>query len=281
MKLGTILILTAILIAILVNASVYSVDPSERTIVVKLGQVVRYDDVPGLHFKVPFIENVHYYDSRLRTLDSEQLITTKGQKKVTIDSFVKWRINDTQKFYIALSGDEQDAREYLGDFVNSGVRDEYNQHTLSEAVSGDWSKVGENLRLAADKQARQYGIEVVDAGIERIGLTNQAVYQKMRADRTTSAKEIRAKGAEDAEKIRGDANRERDTLLGDAYRDAERIRGEGDARATAVYGHAFGKNPEFYALYRSLNAYKDSFNSKNDVMVLDPSANFFKYMKRP
>jgi modulator of FtsH protease HflC len=185
---------------------------------------------------------------------------------------------------VAVGGDEMKARERLGQVINSGLRDEFGKRTVHDVISGDRRKLMELLSVNADKEASEYGIEVVDVRIQRVDLPNevsQSVYRRMEAERARTAKELRAQGAETAEKIRANADRQREILLAEAYRDAERLRGEGDARATAIYASAYSVNPEFYSLYRSLNAYKESFNNKQDILVVDPSSDFFKYFKNP
>ena len=279
--------LAALLLVIVVvaNATVYTVDEREKAVVVRFGEVVRVDAKPGLHIKTPFLEDARFYDSRILTLDAEpQPFLTKEKKSVLVDSYVKWRIIDVLKFYVAVGGDEMKARERLGQVINSGLRDEFGKRTVHDVISGDRRKIMELLSVNADKEASEYGIEVVDVRIQRVDLPNevsQSVYRRMEAERARTAKELRAQGAETAEKIRANADRKREILLAEAYRDAERLRGEGDARATAIYAGAYNVNPEFYSLYRSLSAYKESFNNKEDILVVDPSADFFKYFKNP
>lgn len=275
----------AALTLILVTASLYTVDERERTLVTKFGQVVRYDDTAGLHFKIPMVHQVRYFDARILTMDADpQPFLTKEKKSVIVDAFVKWRITDVLKFYVTLGGNEQTARTALAQLVNSGLRDEFGKRTVRDVISGDRRKIMEILSELADKEARQFGIQVVDVRIQRVDLpteVSQSVYRRMEAERGRIAKELRAQGAEAAEKIRANADRQREILMAEAYRAAEQNRGEGDARATAIYAKAYGQSPEFYSFYRSLNAYKESFKSKGDTMVIDPSSDFFKYLKQP
>lgn len=274
-----------LLAIIIVSSTVYTVDEREKAVVVRFGQVIRYDDKPGLHFKQPFLDTVRFYDSRILTLDAEpQLFSTVEKKYVVVDSFVKWRIADVLRFYVAVGGDEQRARDRLSQVINSGLRGEFGKRSMHDVIAGDRRKIMELLSVNADKDASEYGIEVVDVRIQRVELPTDvrgSVYRRMEAERARIAKELRAKGAEQAEKIRASAERQRDILLAEAYRDAERTRGEGDARATAVTGRAFSANPEFYSLYRSLNAYKESFKSRDDILIVDPSAEFFRYFRNP
>lgn len=270
---------------LILNGTLYTVDERERAVIVRFGQVIRYDDKPGLHVKTPFLDSVRFYSAQILNLDADpQLFPTIEKKYVVVDSYVKWRITDVLKFHVAVGGDEAKARERLSQVINSGLRGEFGKRTVKEVISGDRRKIMELLSVNADKDASEYGIEVVDVRIQRVEFPSEvrdAVYRNMAAERARIAKELRAKGAEAAEKIRANAERQRDILLAEAYRDAERTRGEGDARATSITGKAFSVNPEFYSLYRSLNAYKESFKSKDDILVVDPSADFFKYFKNP
>ena len=272
-------------LVLLAAATIYTVDEREKAIVIKFGQVIRYNDKPGVHFKTPFLDSVRYFDARILTLDAEpRPFLTKEKKKVLVDSFVKWRIVDVLKFYVTVGGSEASANTRLAQLVNSGLRDEFGKRQVHEVISGDRRRIMEILSQVADQEARKYGIQVVDVRIQRVDLTEEvsdAVYNRMRAERSRIAAELRAQGDETAVKIRADADRQYQVLLAEAYRDAERLRGEGDARATQIYAQAFSRDPEFFSLYRSLNAYKSAFGDKSDVMVIDPSSDFFKYIKKP
>ena len=272
-------------LVLLAATTIYTVDEREKAIVIKFGQVIRYNDKPGVHLKTPFLDSVRYFDSRILTLDAEpRPFLTKEKKKVLVDSFVKWRIVDVLKFYVTVGGSEASANTRLAQLVNSGLRDEFGKRAVHEVISGDRRRIMEILSQVADQEARKYGIQVVDVRIQRVDLTEEvsdAVYDRMRAERSRIAAELRAQGDEAAVKIRADADRQYQVLLAEAYRDAERLRGEGDARATQIYAQAFGRDPEFFSLYRSLNAYKGAFSDKSDVMVVDPSSDFFKYIKKP
>lgn len=275
-----------VLIGVIVASStMYTVDERETAIVLRFGKVIRYDDRPGLHFKTPFLESVSYFDKRILTLDAEaRPYLTAEKKSLLVDSFVKWRIIDTLKFYLTMQGDEANARTRLQQVVQGGLRTEFGKRPLTEIISGDRSVIMDIMRVEADKAAREFGIEVVDVRLQRVDLpedVSDSVYHRMEAERARIAKELRAQGAEVAEKIRAEAERKREILLAEAYRDAERIRGEGDATATATYAKAFGQNREFYRLYRSLSAYKQSFQGKEDVLIVDPSSEFFRYLKKP
>ncbi len=274
-----------LLVAITVRSTFYMVDEREKVIVVRFGQVLRYDDAPGIHFKSPFLDDTRYFDSRILTLDAEpQPFLTKEKKYVVVDSFVKWRIDDALKYYLTVGGQEVDARRRLEQVVNSGLRDEFGKRTVHDVVSTDRHKIMDILTANTDREARKFGIVVTDVRIQRVDLpdeVSQSVYQRMKAERSRIANELRAQGAEAAEMIRANSERQREVLLAEAYGKAERVRGEGDAKATALYGAAYGRAPEFFSLYRSLNAYKESFRKKDDIMIVDPSSDFFKYMKKP
>ncbi len=274
-----------LLVVVAIGSTFYRVDEREKTIVIRFGQVIRSDDKPGLHVKLPFIDRVRYFDSRILTMDAEpKPFLTLEKKNVIVDSFVKWRIADALQYYLRVGGSEQGARTRLEQLINSGLRDQFGKRTVRDVISGERRKIMEILTKETDKEAREYGIEVVDVRIERVDLppeVSQSVYRRMEAERTRIAKELRAEGAEAAEKLRAEAERKRKILLAEAYRTAERIRGSGDGRATAIYARAYNRAPKFYSFYRSLNAYKESFKEKDDIMIVDPSADFFKYMKQP
>lgn len=274
-----------LVVVLTVSSTVYTVDERERVIVVRLGEVLRYDDAPGVHVKAPFLDTLRYFDSRVLTMDADaQPFLTQEKKYVLVDSYVKWRIQDPLKYFLTVGGSESGARQRLEQLTNSGLRDEVNKRPVKSVVSTDRAKIMQIVTVAADTEARKFGIEVVDVRLQRVDLpdeVSQSVYQRMKAERSRIANELRAQGAEAAEKIRAEAERKREVMLADAYRKGETMRGEGDARATAIYGSAAGRAPEFYSLYRSLSAYKESFRKKDDIMIVDPSADFFRYMKKP
>ncbi len=275
----------ALLVLVTALSTFYSVDEREKVLIVRFGQILRHDDQPGIHVKVPFVDDARYFDSRILTMDADpQPFLTKEKKYVIVDSFVKWRILDAREYYLTVGGQESEARRRLEQVINSGLRDEFGKRNIQSVISTERGKIMEILTEYANKEALKFGIQVVDVRLQRVDLSDdisQSVYQRMKAERSRIANELRAQGEEAAEKIRANAERQRQVLLADAYRQAERIRGEGDARATAIYAAAYNRAPEFYALYRSLNAYKESFSKKDDIMVVDPSSDFFKYMKKP
>jgi modulator of FtsH protease HflC len=267
-----------------VGAMVFTVDQRQYAIVFQLGEIKEVIKEPGLSFKWPMIQNVRYFDSRILTLDSvepERFLTAE-KKPVLVDSFVKWRIADVNKYYVSVGGDEMLARTRLSQTVNSGLREEFGRRTVHDVVSGVRDKIMEDVRKKADLDARQIGVEIVDVRLKRVDLppeVSESVYRRMETERKRVANELRSQGAAEAEKIRADADKQREVIVAEAYRDAQKIKGEGDAKAASTYGKAFGENPEFYAFYRSLEAYRQSLGNKSDLLVVDPSADFFKYLK--
>jgi membrane protease subunit HflC len=266
------------------GAMLFTVDQRQYAIIFQLGEIKEVVKEPGLNFKWPMIQNVRYFDRRILTMDSvepERFLTAE-KKPVLVDSFVKWRIADVHKYYISVGGDELLARTRLAQTVNSGLREEFGRRTVHDVVSGVRDKIMEDVQKKADADAREIGIEIVDVRLKRVDLppeVSESVYRRMETERKRVANELRSQGAAEAERIRADADKQREVIVAEAYRDAQKIKGEGDAKAAATYGKAFGENPEFYAFYRSLEAYRQSFSNKNDVMVVDPSADFFKYLK--
>lgn len=283
--LGTLLIVLLVALVI-VSASMFTVDQRQNALVFQLGEVVSVKTKPGLYFKLPLVQNVRFFDTRIQTLDSvdpERFITSE-KKNVLVDSFIKWRVIDAKQFYVSVGGDENRAQIRLSQAVNDGLRAEFGKRTINDVVSGQRDEVMNLIRAKADQDARKIGVQVVDVRIKRVDLpetVSENVYRRMEAERKQVANQLRSTGAAEAEKIKADADKQKEVIIAEAYRDAQRVKGEGDAKASAVYAAAYGRNPEFYAFYRSMQAYRESFKSKSDVMVLDPSADFFKYMKNP
>lgn len=282
-NIGSVLIGVFILL-VLMTSSAYTVDQREYALVFRLGEIVSVKNQPGLYFKMPMVENVRYYDKRILTLNWEEpdRFITSEKKNVLVDSFVKWRIIDPAKYYVSVRGDEVQAERRLSQMVNDGLRAEFGKRTIHDVVSGERSQIMEILRQRADKESRQMGIQILDVRLRRVDLpkeVSESVYQRMEAERKSVANELRSQGAAAAEKIRADADRQREVIIAEAYREAQKIKGEGDAKAAEVYAQSFGKNPEFYAFYRSQEAYKNSFKNKSDVIVIDQSSDFFKYMR--
>jgi membrane protease subunit HflC len=280
------LIVALVAVLLLLSLSLYTVDQRQAAMVFQLGEVVKIHKSPGLYFKLPFVQNVRFFDTRILTMDAaepERFITSE-KKNVLVDYYIKWRVYDVEKYYVSFSGDERRAENRLFQTVNDGMRAEFGRRTVHDVVSGERDDVMNLLRGKADQDARRFGVQVMDVRIKRVDLpseVSESVYRRMDAERKRVANELRSTGSAEAEKIRADADRQREILIAEAYRDAQRIKGEGDGKASAIYGAAYGQNPEFYAFYRSMDAYRQSFAGKNDVMVLQPNSEFFRYMKSP
>ena len=269
---------------VLLGTSIFTVDQRQHAIIFQLGEVRDVIAEPGLYFKWPMIQNVRYFDKRILTLDSaepERFITSE-KKNVLVDSFVKWRIVDPKLYYVSVAGDEARAKTRLSQTVNAGLREEFGKRTVHDVVSGERDKIMEDMRVKADLDARKIGVQIVDVRVKRVDLpteVSESVYRRMEAERKRVANELRSQGSAEAEKIRADADKQREVIVAEAYRDAQKMKGEGDAKAAATYAQAFNQNPEFYAFYRSLEAYRNSFKSKSDIIVVEPNSDFFKYMK--
>lgn len=272
------------LVAVLFVTFTFVVDERELAIKLRLGEIVKTDYEPGLHFIIPFINNVKKFDRRLQTLDSEpQQFLTAEKKFVVVDSFVKWRIGNAEQFYRTTRGDMNRAAGLLSERINTALRDEFAKRTVREVVSGERTEIMLKLMQQADEKAKDLGMQIADVRVKRIDFPqnlSDAIYRRMRTERVRKAKELRAQGAEAAEIIRAEAERERTELLAAAYRDAEIFRGEGDAQSAGVYAAAFQKDEEFYAFWRSLNAYKKAFPGGGDIMVLSPDSEFFRYLNQ-
>jgi len=281
---GVIVILAFLLL--ILNASLFIVDQRKWAIVFQLGEIKEVIHDPGLKAKFPLIQNVQFFDKRILTIDTpepERFLTAE-KKNVLVDHFVKWRIADPKLYYETVSGDEMLARTRLLQTVNAGLREEFGRRTVHDVVSGERDAIMERMRDRADRDARQIGVRVLDVRLKRVELPTDvsgSVYQRMEAERKRVANQLRSEGAAISEQIRAEADREREVILAEAYRDAQRIQGEGDALATAIYAGAYNKDPEFYSFYRSIEAYRGSFADKGDLMVVDPSSDFFKFLKNP
>ncbi len=287
MKRGLSLALIAlVVILVIMGLALFTVDQRQNAIVFRLGEPVHIITKPGLYAKLPLIDNVRFFDVRILTLDSEdpERFITSEKKNVLVDSFVKWRIVDVVQYYISVGGDETRTRIRLAQTVNDNLRAEFGKRTIHEVVSGERDHIMALMREKVDADARKIGVQVLDVRLKRVDLpqeVSEAVYRRMEAERKRVANELRSLGFAEAEKIRADAERQREVTIAEAYRDAQRIKGQGDARASATYAQAFQQNPEFYAFYRSLEAYRQSLKNKTDVLILDPSSDFFKYLKSP
>ncbi len=275
------IVAAVVVVAILIAFSVFTVTEVQKAVRFRLGEIVQYDYEPGLHFKVPFINNVRKFDARVQTLDTEpERFLTAEKKNVIVDSFVKWRIGDVARLYTAVAGDVTQANLRLDQIIKDSLRSEFSKRTLQEVVSGDRAQIMDILSTTLRVQAQELGIDVLDVRIKRIDLpaeVSSSVFRRMRAERERVARDFRSRGAEAAERIRADADRQATVILAEAYRDAEATRGEGDARAAEIYAEAFSREADFYSFYRSLNAYRSSFSNKDDIIVLQPDSPFFRY----
>ena len=276
------IVLGALVLIVVIGAfSMYQVGQWEKALLFRLGEIVSTDLKPGLHFKMPFINNVRKYDGRILTLDVDpERFLTVEKKNVIVDSFVMWRIADVGRYYTAVLGDERHAGQRLEQIIKDGMRGQFSKRTINEVVSGVRDEIMVQLTTDANRQAKAIGIEIVDVRVKRVDLpaeVSNSVYRRMQAERARVAKEFRSQGAEEAEKIRADADRQRQVLIANAYRDAEQTRGQGDARAAEIYANAYSKDKEFYSFYRSLQAYKQSFQQGQDMMLLQPDGEFFEY----
>jgi modulator of FtsH protease HflC len=274
----------AVSLLVIAAMSLFTVDQRQYAIIFQLGEIKEVVTEPGLAFKWPLIQNVRVFDKRILTLDSvepERFLTAE-KKPVLVDSFVKWRIHDVRQYYISVGGDEAVAKIRLSQTVNSGLREEFGKRTVHDVVSGARDRIMADVQKKADADMRAMGVEIIDVRLKRVDLpaeVSEAVYRRMETERKRVANELRSQGAAEAEKIRADADRQREIVIAEAYRDAQKVKGEGDAKAAAIYAQAFGQNPEFFAFYRSMDAYRSVFKSKSDVMILEPNSDFFKYLK--
>jgi len=279
--------LTGLLVAIAMLGSsvIYIVDEREQAVVFQLGEVVDVKTSPGLYFKIPVVQNVRFFESRILTMDTDEpeRFITSEKKNVLVDLFVKWRIVDVRQYYVSVNGDEALAQTRLSQTINSSMRDEFGNRTVHDVVSGERDVIMEIMRQKANVDARKIGVEVIDVRLKRVDLPREvsdSVYQRMEAERTRVANELRSTGAAESEKIRADADRQREVILAEAYREAQKIMGDGDGQAAGIYVTAFQKDAKFYDFYRSLEAYKQSFKDKSDLLVLEPSSEFFKFLKK-
>ncbi|RFP18326.1 MULTISPECIES: protease modulator HflC [unclassified Duganella] len=282
-------LIAAFVAFLLLSSTMFVVDQRKYAIVFALGQIKEVIREPGLHFKLPPpFQNVVYLDNRIMTIetpDAERFITAE-KMNILVDSFVKWRIGRAESqpklYYVTFGGDEGRARDRMSQIVKAALNEEITKRTVGEVISGQRGKVMEAIRAKVVAESSQIGVEIIDVRLKRVEYVeqiNNSVYERMKAERTRVANELRSTGSAESEKIRADADRQHAVIIAEAYRDAEQIRGEGDAKASAIYAEAFGKNPEFYKFYRSLEAYRATFKNRSDVMVMDPSSDFFKYFK--
>ena len=274
-----------IFVVVAVNSTLYVVSEFERGVKLRFGKLIESDIQPGLHVKIPFVDDVRIFDARILTVDAQpDSFFTIEKKRLIVDSYAKWRIANVETYYKSTGGVESVAHNRLANRVNTGLRNQFGTRTLHEVVSGERDLLMKNITDDLNRTVLDsLGIEVIDVRVKRIDLPQEVsgpVFRRMTAEREKEARELRSTGKEKAEKIRASADRERTIELANAYRDAEELRGEGDAEAAKIYAAAYQGNPEFYSFVRSLNAYKQSFSNKGDIMLLEPDSDFFKYLKQ-
>ncbi|MFZ6755899.1 protease modulator HflC [Undibacterium sp. Ji50W] len=279
-------VIVALLAAILVAYStIFVVDQRSHAIVFALGEVRSVISEPGLHFKLPPpFQNVLFLDKRVLTIDSPEAdrFITAEKKNILVDSYVKWRIKEPKLYYVSFNGEERRATDRMSQIVKAALNDEITKRTVREVISGERGNVMDAIKKKVAEESKPIGVEILDVRLKRVDYVeqiNNSVYDRMKAERARVANELRSTGAADSEQIRADADKQRTVILAEAFREAEKMRGAGDAEASQIYAQAFGQNPEFYKFYRSLEAYRNSFKNKSDVLVVDPNSDFFKYFK--
>jgi len=283
---ATVVLVAALVIALVLGMSVYTIDQRKAAIKFQLGEVVAVQTDPGLYFMVPVLQNVRLFDTRIQTLearDPERFLTSEN-RNVLVDSFVKWRVVDVREYYRSVQGDALKAEARISQTVNDALRAEFAKRTVHDVVSGEREKIMSTVAEKVDTDVRRIGVAVVDVRLKRVDFVPEIssdVYRRMESERKRVANELRATGQAEGEKIKADADRQRQVIVAEAYREAQRVKGEGDAQAARIYAEAFQRNPEFFSFYRSMEAYRQSLRNKSDVMVLDPSSDFFKYLKNP
>jgi len=278
------IIAAVVLVALLTSSALFTVDQRQNAMVFQLGEVKEVIAKPGLHFKWPLIQNVRHFDMRILTFDDAepQRFLTSGNRPVLVDSFVKWRISDVRLYYVSVQGDEMRAMQRIRQTIAGSLREEFGVRALHDVVSGQREDIMSKVRQKTDQDLRRIGVEVVDVRLKRVDLpqeVSESVFGRMQAERKRIANELRSTGGAEAERIRADADRQREIITAEAYRDAQRIKGDGDAKASAIYAQAFSQNPEFYAFYRSMEAYRSSFRGRNDLLLLEPTSDFFRYLR--
>ena len=273
-----------ILVGLLISGSLFTVDQRQHAIVFQLGEVKDVVTKPGLHFKLPLVQNVRHFDMRILTYDDAEPLRflTQGNRPVLVDSFVKWHIIDVRQYYVSVQGDEFRAQTRIRQTVSGTLRDEFGVRTLHEVVSGEREQIMARVREKVDQDLKRIGVGIIDVRLKRVDLpqeVSESVYRRMEAERKRIANELRSTGGAEGEKIRADADRQREVILAEAYRDAQRVRGEGDAKSAGIYAAAFSQNPEFFAFYRSMEAYRSTFRGRNDVMLLETNSDFLRYFR--
>lgn len=274
----------AFIVLMILSMSFFTVQQTEKALKLQFGKVIYSDYEPGLHFKLPLVQNIRKFEARIQTVDSnpEQFLTSE-QKNLIVDSYIKWRVQNVVNFFTSVGGNAERAKLRLSEILADGLRSEFGKRTIQEVVSGDRAEIMDIITQEASRRAQEFGIEILDVRLKRIELpkdVSDSVFQRMEAAREQVAKELRSRGEAAAVRIRAEADRQSVEIIAKAERDAEQIRGEGDARASEIYANAFGQNPEFYSLYRSLQAYRQTFRDRSDVLVLEPSSDFFRYFNQ-
>jgi len=275
--------IAVLILGIIGSASLFTVSETEAAILFKWGKIERSDYEPGLHFKIPFVNNVRKFDNRIQTFDAKpEDYLTEEKKIVVVDSFIQWRIEDVKLFYVSMRGDMDIAQERIATIVKEGLRNEFGRRNMYEVVSGERHAIMDDINKSSNKDVKNFGVRIVDVRIKRIEFppkVSDKIFRRMETERTRIAKELRAQGNESAARITAEADRQVTILKAEAFKEAEQIRGEGDAKAADVYALAYGKNKEFFTFYRSLNAYQNAFGSAADIMVVEPDSDFFDYFK--
>lgn len=268
-------------------STIFVVDQRSHAIVFALGEVKAVISEPGLHFKLPPpFQNVMFLDKRILTIESPEAdrFITAEKKNILVDTYVKWHITEPKLYFVSFGGEESRARDRLSQIVKAALNEEITKRSVRDVISGERDKVMQAIRKKVTDEAKQIGVEIVDVRLQRVDYVeqiNNSVYERMKAERSRVANELRSTGFADSEKIRADADRQRIVILAEAYKEAQTISGAGDAEAAKIYSQAFSQNAEFYKFYRSLEAYRASFKSKSDMMVVDQNSEFFKYFKAP
>jgi membrane protease subunit HflC len=280
------LIAALVAVFLVLSGSLFTVDQWQSALVFQLGEIKDVVKSPGLHFKWPLIQNARHFDMRILSYDDPEPLRfiTSEKKPVLVDSFVMWRILDVKQFYISVRGDEFAATTRIRQTISDSLQAEFGRRTVHDVVSGQRDEIMGVVRDKVDQELRRIGVEIVDVRLKRVDLpqeVSESVYRRMESERKRVANELRSTGAAEAERIRADADRQREVILADAYRDAQRVKGEGDAKATDIYAKAFSRDPQFYAFYRSMEAYRTTFKGKNNLMLLAPDSDFFRFLNDP
>jgi membrane protease subunit HflC len=285
-KASALVIAILVVVVLLFSLSAYTIDQRKAAIKFQLGEVIAVQTKPGLYFLVPLVQNVRLFDTRIQTLEARdpERFLTRENRNVLVDSFVKWRVNDVRQYYVSVHGDAFTAEARLSQTVNDALRAEFARRTVHDVVSGERDRIMDVVTHKVDQDARNIGVAIVDVRLKRVDFVPEIssdVYRRMESERKRAANQLRATGQAEGEKIKADADRQRQVIVAEAYSQAQRVKGEGDAQAAKIYADAFQRNPEFFSFYRSMEAYRQSLRSKSDVLLLDPSSDFFKYLKTP